>query len=147
MRLLRIFAMVIVSGVLLAGCANATNVAASPDDCPDLCVDTPPNYRPIPNVVGMGVDAACAALKRSDYYGVVFADSEYGPDAEQGRVAEQDPKAGAKTFVDATVFIGVPDPMPHKLPPDTTCPKRKVLKGVPWENSEGEELPGAPNPS
>lgn len=100
------------------------------EECPDGGACVSKNYEPVPSVVGLGVEAACRELKRFQYSGTVFFSEDAGG-AKTGRVAEQIPEAGARTGVDAPVYLGLPAPLPERLPPQTSCPRRDVIQNLP----------------
>ena len=87
----------------------------------------PSNDKPVPDVVGMGVEAACRTLGRSDYAGGIFVvkrSDEVGP----GRVVAQDPKPGAKYGLGGSVHLIASEPFAvEKLPRNSNCVDRTDL--------------------
>lgn len=133
-----IIAVVTTVGIVLAGCGSgAVESAEGSGDhptsldtaeafetmprggCDDIgsddaaCATLTPNDRPVADVVGMRVLAACQRLVRGGYGGggvVVGEVSSAGVGA--GRVVSQDPRAGGKGFVEGPVELVVSAPYP-----------------------------------
>lgn len=111
------------SATVLEGRTAAENPHRGPDG--DLSAG-PPNDRPVPRVVGAARDAACRQLTRNQYRGHVFS-AEGAGDRTPQRVVEQFPEPGSRgAAVDAPVYLGVPGPLPKRLPAGTPCARRVI---------------------
>jgi len=101
--------MVLAGFAVLYGCGQASSPAedrttavssgSTTERCPDegACAEAKPNAKPVPDVVGMPVLAACRELRPNEYRGAVVGevgDSVPGP----SRVVAQEPDAGRKGY-------------------------------------------------
>jgi len=115
--------LVLAAVAVLYGCGQASAPAedrattvgsgSATERCPgaNACADAKPNAKPVPDVVGMTVLAACRELRPSGYRGAVVgevADTESGP----SRVVAQVPEAGRKGHEGQLVRIPVSEPYP-----------------------------------
>jgi uncharacterized membrane protein YcaP (DUF421 family) len=108
--------------IVLTGCseqaagdrAATVGLGTTMEGCPGdggACADANPNAKPVPNVVGMPVLAACRELRPEGYRGAVVGevgDGESGP----SRVLAQEPEAGHKGYEGQLVRLTVSEPYP-----------------------------------
>ena len=94
---------------------RATAVASgrAMESCPndDACADAKPNAKPVPDVIGMPVLAACRELRPNGYRGAVVGevgDGKSGP----SRVVGQEPGAGREGYEGQLVRLTVSEPYP-----------------------------------
>lgn len=90
----------------------------------DVGVQAPPSDEPVPDVAGMGAEAACRALLRGGYSGGVVSVVE-AADARPGRVVEQDPKPGYEGFEGQLVRLVVSAPFRDELARGHPCVDRR----------------------
>lgn len=67
---------------------------------------------PVPDVVGLGLTAACEKLSAREYVGYVIRTVEH-PDAKPGLVVEQRPLPGREGYVGGPVDLTVSEPYPE----------------------------------
>lgn len=97
-------------------------------ECDDIgsdssaCATLTRNDRPVPNVVGLRVLAACEALLKGGYEGGVVVGEVVADEKGPGRVVSQDPRAGGKGTLEAPVELVVSEPFPaEKLHRNPDC--------------------------
>jgi hypothetical protein len=93
--------------------ANTPGSGNATEQCPDdgACANAKPNAKPVPDVVGLPVLAACRELRPSGYRGAVVgevSDGESGP----SRVVAQEPEAGRKGYEGQLVRLTASEPYP-----------------------------------
>lgn len=91
------------------------------DECGSGAACAPgPNPRPVPDVVGETVPAACRALAREGYGGQVYYEKK-SDEFEPGRIVAQDVEPGTRDTTQLVVFLTVAAPYPDRVPPNAPC--------------------------
>jgi len=84
-----------------------------------------PNARPVPDVVGETVPAACRALEREGYGGQVYYRKK-SRGFKPGHIVAQDIEPGTRNTRTLVVFLAVSAPYPDRVPPNAPCVEAKV---------------------
>jgi hypothetical protein len=121
------------ANVLLAGCGP--DVGEAPPESTDQTANPEPRERtekpmlwqgakndePVPDVVGMRIEAACQALERNGHAGEVSF-IERAEDVEPGRVLAQDIEPATNKGASMLVYLTVSGPFSEReLSPNTSC--------------------------